>query len=225
MIRYVDSFQELAATAFGDDVNALCWRRTLGGDFAEIVIQLGPGDGIVGLDEDRLRALPLSPQGRAAVEFMLEDLRLLRLHGLVPELNCIYGYPQDEADEQFPTDVFSFHADRAPVAADTWLCTYHGAPSEGVSNDEVQRRIDDPAIRSELRRRFGGDDDAAFAGYLEECCHDLHYLALPHARPFSFGRGNLWRIAVEHPGSPVAPCIHRAPRTRADDPPRLLLIS
>jgi hypothetical protein len=30
---------------------------------------------------------------------------------------------------------------------------------------------------------------------------------------------------VEYDGSPVPPCIHRAPDTRPGDPPRLLLIS
>ena len=149
----------------------------------------------------------------------------MQSHGLTPELNCIYSYPLDEDDEAYPTDVFSFHADRAPIAADTWLCTYHGAPSEGLHNTQARRRVDDPAMRRELLRRFGGNDDAEFAAYLEETCHDLHYHPLPRARPFCFGVGNLWRIAVDYPGNPVPPCIHRAPRTRPGDSPRLLLIS
>ncbi|HUR58424.1 MAG TPA: hypothetical protein VM029_11980 [Opitutaceae bacterium] len=225
MIRYVQSFQDLVATPFATGINAVCWPRTPAGDFAEIVAHLGPGEGIVGLDEKRLRALALSAAGRVAVEFLLEDLRLLRSHGFAPELNCIYGYPRDEGDESFPTDVYSFHADRAPIAAETWLCTYHGAPSEGLANDEAQRRIDVPARRAELLHRLGGNDDAAFAAHLEETCQDLHYLPLPHAQPFSFGVGNLWRIAVDHPGNPVPPCIHRAPSPRPGDSPRLLLIS
>ena len=45
------------------------------------------------------------------------------------------------------------------------------------------------------------------------------------AEPFSFGLGNLWRIAVEYPDSPVPPCVHRAPATIPGRPPRLLLIS
>jgi hypothetical protein len=45
------------------------------------------------------------------------------------------------------------------------------------------------------------------------------------AQPFSFGLGHVWRIACEHPGSPVPPCIHRAPETAPGQPPRLLLIS
>ena len=225
MIRYVESFRELVATPFAQGINAVCWRRRLAGDFGEVVAALGGGDGIVSLDAARLRALPLTAGGRSAVEEMLADWHWLRSHGFAPELNCIHGYPSDEADEAFPTDVYSFHADRAPVAAETWLCTYYGAASEGVRNDEVRRRVDVPAIRTELLRRFGGTDDAGFAAYLEETCQDLHYVPLPGAQPFSFGVGNLWRIAVDHPGNPVAPCIHRAPRTGPADPPRLLLIS
>ena len=225
MIRYVADFRELVATPFAEGVNAVCWSRTLDGDFAEVVARLGPGEGIVGLDEARLRTLPLGDGGRRAVACMLEDLQRLRAHGFAPELNCIHGYPRDEDDEAFPTDVYSFHADRAPIAAETWLCTYHGAPSEGLRNDEARRRSEEPAARAELLRRFGGDDEAEFAAYLEESCHDLHYVPLPRAQPFSFGVGNLWRIAVDHPGNRVLPCIHRAPLTRPGDPPRLLLIS
>ena len=36
---------------------------------------------------------------------------------------------------------------------------------------------------------------------------------------------NLWRIATDHPGCPVPPCIHRAPATLPGASPRLLLIS
>jgi hypothetical protein len=225
MIRHVQSFHDLVATPFAGGINALCWPRTPRGDFAEIVACLGPGEGIVGLVEKRLRALPLSVAGREAAELLLEDLRQLRSHGFAPELNCIYGYPRDEAEETFPTDVYSFHADRAPIAADTWLCTYHGAPSEGLANDEAQRRVDVPALRAELVRRFDGNDDSAFASHLEETSQDLHYIPLPHAQPFSFGVGHLWRIAVDHPGNPVPPCIHRAPAPRPEHGPRLLLIS
>ena len=224
-IQLVKSFHELVTTPFADGVNALCWVRALAGDFAEVVGQLGVGEGIVTLDDERLRSLAVSAAGRAAIEILLEDQRLLRERDLDPVLNCIHGYPRDGEAEAVPTDVFSFHTDSAPVEADTWLCTYHGPASEGLRNDEAQRHVDVAATRAELLRRFGGKDDAGFREYLREHCYDLHYAPAPHARPFSFGIGNLWRIATEWPGSPVPPCIHRAPETLPGDPPRLLLIS
>ncbi len=224
-IRRVQGFPELVTTPFADGVNALCWERSLSGDFAEVVARLGPGEGIVALDEARLLALPVSAAGRVAIDQMLADLRRLREHDLDPVLNCIHGYPRDEEAGPVATDVFSFHADSAPVPADTWLCTYHGAPSEGLRNEEAQRRVDLPATRAELLQRFGGADDDDFRTYLNENCYDLHYAPAPLARPYSFGLGNLWRIATDYPGSPAPPCIHRAPTTLPGEPPRLLLIS
>lgn len=224
-IRRVGSFHELVTTPFADGVNALCWPRMLAGDFSEVVAHLDAGEGITTVDDARLLALPLGMAGRAAVAMLLEDQRLLREHGLAPELNCIRGYPRDEASGAVPTDVYSFHADSATVEADTYLCTYHGPASEGLRNDEARRRVDIPEIRAELLRQHGGEDDDGFLEYLGEHCHDLHYAPLSQARPFSFGLGNLWRIAVDHPGCAVPPCIHRAPETRPGQPPRLLLIS
>jgi hypothetical protein len=225
VIRTVTSFEALVSTPFADGVNALCWRRSLPGDFSEVMAHLGSGEGIVPLDEERLLSLPVSREGRDAIDGMVADLRTLRARGLAPELNCIHGYPRDDRSVSLPTDVYSFHADCAPVEADTWLCTYHGAPSEGLLNAEARRRIEVPSVRAELLHRFGGADDEAFADHLQEACHDLHYVPLANARPYSFGVGHLWRIALDYPGSPVAPCIHRAPSTLPGDPPRLLLIS
>jgi len=224
-IRVVGSFQELLSTPFADGVNALCWPRVLAGDFAEVVKLLGPGDGIVPLDEEILRSLPLSGAGRVAADVMLEDQRLLREQGLDPEINCIHHYPRDETDGPIATDVLSFHADSATEETDTWLCTYHGFPSEGVATQDICRRADIPEIRAELLRLHGGPDDEDFLAFLSANCYDLHYSPLPHARPWSFGIGNLWRIATDWPGSPVPPCIHRAPETKEGDPVRLLLIS
>lgn len=223
-IRVVRSFAELVGTPFANGVNALCWPRTLAGDFREVVELLGAGEGIVGLDEARLRGLPVSGAGRMAIDAMIEDLRLLRAHDRDPALNCIHGYSRDEEPGPVRTDVFSFHADSAPVEADTWLCTYHGPASEGLRNDEARRRVDIPETRAELLQLFGGDDDGSFREWLSENCYDLHYAPAPQARPFSFGVGHLWRIAVDWPGSAVAPCIHRAPATRPGER-RLLLIS
>lgn len=233
-IRRVQSFHELVTTPFAGGINALCWQRTLPDGFSEIVEKLGhgekdPNDGIIAIDSSTLVARRSSPSlttaGRAALDVLLEDLRLLREHHRDPVLNCIHGYPRDDQSAPVPTDVFSFHADSAPVPADTWLCTYHGPASEGLRNDEAQRRVDLPETRAALLKLFGGEDDEAFRDYLKENCYDLHYAPIPHARPFSFGLGNLWRIAVDYPGSPVPPCIHRAPETHPGDPPRLLLIS
>ena len=224
-IRRVNSFQELATTRFGEGVNALCWERSLAGDFGEVVERLGPGEAITTIDEARLLALSVSTAGRFAIANLLADQRLLRELNLDPALNCIHGYPPDESGEPVVTDVFSFHADSATVETDTWLCTYFGPGSEGLRNEEARRRVDAPATRAELLRYFGGEDDAAFRTFLSDHCYDLHYEPLTGAQPFGFGTGNLWRIAVAWPGCPVPPCIHRAPATLPGQPPRLLLIS
>jgi len=223
-IKQVHSFQELLTTPFADGVNALCWERTLAGDFGEVIAQLPSDEGINRLNEALLRELSVSPDGQLAVDAMLEDLRLLQQQGLAPELNCITGYPRDEEPGPVPTDVFSFHADSAPIEAATWLCTYHGAPSEGLHSDEARRKVDVPEIRAELLKLFGGSDGDEFREFLAENCYDLHYAPVASAKPYSFGTGHLWRIACDWPGSPVPPCVHRAPATEAGKP-RLLLIS
>jgi len=224
-IKRVHSFQELVTTPFAGGVNALCWERDLPGDFGEIVNQLVVTEGITTLDEVALNALPVSAAGKVAIDILVEDQRLLREQGLLPSLDLIHGYPRDEHPEVMRTDVYSFHADSATEPADTYLCTYHGPTSEGVRNEEAQRRVDLPATRAELLNLYGGLDDDGFADFLKEHCYDLHYAPAPQARPFSFGFGNLWRIAIEYPGCPVPPCIHRAPETTPNQPPRLLLIS
>ena len=70
-VRPVGSFAELRATPFAGDVNALCWERTLPGDFAEVIAALGAGNGIVTIDDDRLQALDLSPAGQLAAAALL----------------------------------------------------------------------------------------------------------------------------------------------------------
>jgi hypothetical protein len=199
----------------------------LGGDYAEVVRLIGDGGGepITILDERILLALPLSPRGRQAADQMLADLRLLQSLDLDPVLNCIHGYPRDEDPGPVATDVFSYHADSAPIEAYTWLCTYYGPSSEGLRNDEAMRRVEVADTRAELLRIYGGEDDAGFAEFLSDHCYDLHYVPVPGAQPYTFGVGHLWRIATAYPGSPVPPCVHRAPATRPGDPARLLLIS
>lgn len=224
-IKQVRSFHELVTTPFADGINALCWPRVLLGDFGEVVQHLAVGAGITTVEDDQLRSLPVSAAGRVAIGVLLEDQRLLREHGLEPVLDCINGYLDNECRGPVRTDVCSFHADSATDEADTFLCTYYGPASEGLRNDEAVRRVDIPETRAELLKLFDGEDDEAFVDYLNEQFYDLHYAAVAQAQPFSFGQGNLWRIAVDYHGSPVPPCIHRAPETVPGKPPRLLLIS
>ena len=224
-IRRVHNFRELVSSPFCGGVNALVWERSLPGDFGEVVERLGAGEGVVTLEESQLLSLPVSAAGRVAIEVLLADQQLLRTHELAPVLNCIHSYTRDEQPGPVATDVFSFHVDSATIETDTWLCTYHGAPSEGLRNEEAQRRVDIPVTHAELLRVYGGHDDDGFHEFLKENCYDLHYVAVSQARPFSFGLGNLWRIATEWPGCPVPPCIHRAPERLPGQPPRLLLIS
>ncbi len=224
-IKLVSSFDELVSTPFSGGVNALCWKRMLPGDFIEVVERLGLGKGITTIDEERLKALDLNDAGKVAREFILQDLEMLRSRDLAPVFDGINGYLHDAETGPMRTDVQSWHVDSATVEADTYLCTYHGASSEGLRNEDAIRRVDIPETRSELLKLYGGEDDEGFLEYLNDNFFDLHYAALPHAQPFSFGVGNLWRVAIEYPGSPVPPCVHRAPSTLPGELPRLLLIS
>lgn len=223
-VRIVGSFDELLATPFAGSVNALCWPRVLEGNFAEVAAALGEGEGFVSLDEELLSGLALSAAGQRAADIMLADQQRLIDAGLDPELNAIHHYRRDETGSPIVTDVMSFHADSATDETDTWLCTYHGAYSEGLPNEEAVLKVGIPEIREKLLRLHGGPDDEAFREFLAENCYDLHYAALPHARPYAFGVGNLWRIATDWPGNPVPPCIHRAPETQPGEK-RLLLIA
>jgi hypothetical protein len=223
-IKVVDCFRDLVATPFEHGVNAVCWQRTLAGNFYEIVEHLGVGEEIVTLGDSRLHDLPVSSDGRRAIDAILEDKCQLLEFGFSPVVECVHGYARDAA-AVLPTDVYSFHCDSAPIATDTFLCTYYGPASEGLRNDEARRYVDNPDTRARLLKQFGQEDDQNFAQHLKENCYDLHYAPEPRAQPFSFGVGNLWRVAVSYPGSPVPPLIHRAPATHPGEPPRLLLIS
>ena len=228
-IKIVRSFEELISTRFDDGINALCWERELPGNFGEIVEKLGVAEDRTPLDASVLNALALSPEGCVARDILLADEKLLRDQGLQPVLDCIHGYPRDEEGGPVVTDVYSFHADSAPVDTDTYLCSYNQTSSEGLRNEEAIKRVDMPEVRAELRKLYEeqgeGDDEEGFRVFLNEYCYDLHYAPLPEAKPFSFGIGNLWRIAIDYPGCPVPPCIHRAPMIEAGQPSRLLLIS
>lgn len=134
-----------------------------------------------------------------------------RFDDLAPALNCIRACPVDKASALEQTDVFSFHADSAPVAADTWLCTYHGAPNKGLRNAEARLRIDGTDTRRELLACYGGDDDDGFIDGLRENCQDLHYAPTPDAQPYSFGLFNLCASPSTIPAVPARPAF-LAPR-------------
>jgi hypothetical protein len=221
-INRVASFQELVSTPFPGGVNAMCWSRTLAGDFEEIVNQVAQTENILELDEEQLLELRLSAQGQLARDILLHDLQLLKAHGASPVLNLIHYYERDDAYTFFPTDVYSFHVDRSPIPTNTYLCTYYGAPSEILPNALAEQKVLVPEIREELRKLYTGAEQG-FESFLREHFFDLHYQAKPQAAPISLGVGNLWRLAVDYPSSTVLPCVHRAPLELTGQP-RLLLI-
>jgi len=221
-IRCVTNFQDLVSTPFREENNAICWTRKLTGDFSEIVKKVALHENIAVLDPEELRELSLSEQGQLAREILLNDLQLLKAHGASPVLNLIRCYERDDAYPFFPTDVYSFHVDRSPVPTDTFLCTYYGEPSEIISNAEAEQKVLIPEIRDELKKLYHGAAEG-FESFLTEHFFDLHYRVTPAARPVSLGLGNLWRLAVDHPGSQVLPCVHRAPKEKTGQH-RLLLI-
>ena len=196
-IRHVGSFDDLVSTPFENGINALCWARELAGDYAEIAGKLETTEDLIVLEERDLLSLEVSGSGKIAIAQILSDMHLLRDLGLDPVFNRISAYPRDDLSAPVPTDVYSFHVDSAPVEADTWLCTYWGAPSEGLRNEDAIRRIDLPGNREALLREFGGEDNETFLEYLSEGCFDLHY---------------------------APACIHRAPENLPGQPARLLLI-
>jgi hypothetical protein len=220
-ISCVSNFEELVSLPFHGAMNAICWSRTLAGDFEEIVNKINLDENIRVLDEEDLLSLSLSDEGKLAREILLDDLKLLKAYGAAPVLNVIRCYDRDDTPF-FPTDVYSFHVDRSPVPTDTFLCTYYGEPSEILPNSQAEQKVLVPEIRNDLRKLYGGAEEG-FESFLSEHFFDLHYQAIPGAQPISCGVGNLWRLAVDHPLSPVRPCVHRAPKEK-NGQTRLLLI-
>lgn len=212
-IHYVTNFQDLVSTPFHGAINAICWTRKLVGDFSEIANKIDLDGNMASLDLSALRELQLSEQGQLAREIILNDMKLLDAHGSAPILNLIKCYERDDSYPFFPTDVYSFHVDRSTVPSDTFLCTYYGAPSEILPNAQAKQKVLIPEIRKELKKLYDGPDEG-FESFLIENFFDLHYQALPEARPINLGLGHLWRLAIDHPESQVPPCVHRAPKEK-----------
>jgi len=218
----VSSFSELLDTSFHGVMNAICWSRKLNGDFAEIVYKLQLKENITEVSIEDLLALELSENGILAREIILNDLNLLSDFGASPSLNLLKNYERDEEFDFISTDVYSFHVDRSPVGIDTFLCTYYGAASDIIPNDEAKQKILIPEIRAKLKQLHDSPEEE-FEDFLKENFFDLHYEAKPDANPTNLGIGHLWRLAVDHPSQKVLPCVHRAP-VENDGEYRLLLI-
>lgn len=221
-IEVVSTFPELVNSNFQADMNALCWHRNLVGDFKEIVAKLELKENITEVSIEDLLALQLSEHGHLAREIILRDIQLLTDFGASPTLNLLKCYERDEELDFISTDVYSYHVDRSPIETDTFLCTYHGAASDIVANDQVEQKILIPEIREQLKKLHDGPE-AEFETFLEEYFFDLHYQPKPNAKPMNLGSGHLWRLAVDHPTQKVLPCVHRAP-VEKDGEYRLLLI-
>jgi hypothetical protein len=221
-IKMVSTFSELVTTDFEGTTNALCWHRNVEGDFKEIVTQLQLKENITEITPQNLLALQLTQQGAFAREIILNDLQALTDFGAAPVLNLLKCYERDTDFDLISTDVYSFHVDRSPIATDTFLCTYHGAASDLIANDQAEQKILLPEIRAQLEALHDGPA-AEFDDFLKEHYFDLHYQAKPNATPTNLGVGHLWRLAVDHPTQQVPPCIHRAPIEK-DGEFRLLLI-
>lgn len=221
-IHCVTNFQDLVSTPDKGEINAICWTRNLNGDFSEIVRKLALNGNITIIEPADLHELQLSEQGQLAREILLSDLELLKAHGASPTLNVISHYGRDDTFPLLPTDVYSWHVDRSPIPTHTFLCTYFGASSDILPNKQGKKKILIPEIRDELKKLYGSADEG-FEAFLSEHFFDLHYQAEPDAQPINLGLGHLWRLAVDHPGSQVPPCIHRAPVEKPGES-RLLLI-
>lgn len=221
-IGVVSTFSELVNTNFQGATNAICWQRNLMGDFKEIVSKLQLKENVTEISTEDLLELKLSEKGNIARKIILNDLQLLTDFGALPSLNLLKNYERDEEFDFISTDVYSYHVDRSPIGTTTILCTYYGAASDILPNDQAIQKILIPEIREKLKKLHNGPD-AEFEAFLKDYFFDLHYQPKPNAEPTNLEVGHLWRLAVDHPEQQVLPCVHRAP-IENDGEYRLLLI-
>lgn len=221
-VGIVSTFDELIDTRFEGAMNAICWQRNLAGNFKEIVTKLQLKENVTDISMEALLLLELSTEGNIAREIILNDIKLLTDLGALPSLNLLKNYERDDEFDFISTDVYSFHVDRSPIAADTFLCTYYGAASDIISNDQVEQKVLIPEIRQKLQDLYNGPA-GGFEDFLKENFFDLHYQPQTNSNPLNLGVGHLWKLAVDHPEQKVLPCVHRAPQEN-DGEYRLLLI-
>ena len=220
-LLFVNTFEELVSTPFEGKINALSWKREIEGDYEAIVNAFEFKENIIEIDRTDLNNLTLSEAGIIARNTILNDYELLQNQGASPVLNIIKYYEEDTSFPFFPTDVYSYHVDRSPIATNTFLCTYFGSPSELIPNEQAIQKITIPEIREQLISLFDGET-TEFETFLSEHFFDLHYATKPNTQPINAEIGHIWRLAVDHPSSKVLPCVHRAPKEKGKK--RMLLI-
>ena len=221
-VQNVSDFNDLLSIPFQGNINAMCWDRELIGDFSEIIDKIDLKDNITEITIKTLCGLQLSEQGQLARNILIKDFEILESHGASPLLNVIKQYDRDDEFPFISTDVYSYHVDRATIPSATFLCTYFGATSEIIPNAQAIQKILIPEVRFELKKLYGGEEEG-FEAFLIENFFDLHYQALPNTNPIRLGVGQMWKLAIDYPDSPVLPCLHRAPKEK-DGESRLLLI-
>jgi hypothetical protein len=105
-------------------------------------------------------------------------------------------YDRDDEFDFISTDVYSFHVDRSPIATDTFLCTYYGAATDIIPNEQAEQKVLIPEIQKKLAALHNGPSEE-FEDFLKEHYFDLDYQPQPYSVPVSIGLGHLWRLAVD----------------------------
>ena len=77
-IHCVTNFHDLVSITFYGEMNAICWKRELIGDFSEIVQKIEANENIKVIEEDELTELELSEQGKLARDIIINDFKILK---------------------------------------------------------------------------------------------------------------------------------------------------